>query len=325
MKSNKQFMEEIYEKYDEYTKEKQEDRQRSMRKIINMAAVVLVLISSLIVFSEKNAPNKVQVQNVDKFIEDSANLETVGSFENFYQIIKEKSLSNVDRGVLDLAESITEDISKNAFAEATTSQTNTQVENVDEADVVKVDGQYIYYVADQRIIIIDAQNAEISSKVAEINYNEEKFNPREIYVENNKLIVIGNETEGYSTTCKTVIEEGASHVAKLADFKTGMILYDISNIKEPKEIRRVMLQGNYISSRMIENNVYFVANQYLYTSQIARNEIKDLNEDDYKPKYEDTAISQEEKCIGFDRIYSLEGTNDTSYLMLAGVNIENGR
>ena len=322
MKSNKQFMEEIYEKYDEYTKEKQEDRQRSMRKIINMAAVVLVLISSLIVFSEKNAPNKVQVQNVDKFIEDSANLETVGSFENFYQIIKEKSLSNVDRGVLDLAESITEDISKNEFAEATTSQTNTQVQNVDESDVVKVNGQYIYYVADQRIIIIDAKNAESSSKIAEINYQEDNFYPREIYVKNDKLIVIGNETGNYTTTCKTFTEGIVNDVAKIADFKTGMILYDISNIKEPKEIRRVMLQGNYISSRMIENNVYFVANQYLYTSQIARNEIKDLNEDDYKPKYEDTAISQEEKCIGFDRIYSLEGTNDTSYLMLAGVNVE---
>lgn len=322
MKSNKQFINEIYEKYDEYTKEKQEDKQRSMRKIINMAAVVLVLISSLIVFSEKKVPNKVQIQNVDNLREDSANLETVGSFENFYQIIKEKTPSNTDREVWNIEESITADASKYSATNDMSSTTNTQVENVDESDVVKVEGQYIYYVADQRIIIIDAQNAESSSKVAEIDYKEEKFNPREIYIKNNKLIVIGNEIEGYSTTCKTVIEDVARDVAKLADFKTGMILYDISNIKEPKEIRRVMLQGNYISSRMIENNVYFVANQYLYTSQIARNEIKDLNEDDYKPKYEDTAISQDEKCIDFNRIYSLEGTNDTSYLMLAGINIE---
>ena len=322
MKSNKQFINEIYEKYDEYTKEKQEDKQRSMRRIINMAAVVLVLISSLIVFSEKKVSNKVQVQNVDKLMEYSANLKTVGSFENFYKIIKEKSPSDTDRLVLNLEESIIADTSKYSATNDMSSTTNTQVENVDESDVVKVEGQYIYYVADQRIIIIDAENAETSSKVAEINYKEEKFNPREIYVKNNKLIVIGNETEGYSTTCKTVIEDGARDVAKLADFKTGMILYDISNIKEPKEIRRVMLQGNYISSRMIENNVYFVANQYLYTSQFLKNEIKDLNEDDYKPKYEDTAISQDEKCIDFNRIYSLEGTNDTSYLMLAGINIE---
>lgn len=322
MKSNKQFINEIYEKYDEYTKEKQEDKQRNMRKIINMAAVALVLISSLIVFSEKKVPNKVQIQNVDNLKEDSANLETVGSFENFYQIIKEKTPLNTDGEVWNIEESITADASKYSTTNEMSSTTNTQVENVDEADVVKVDGQYIYYVSYQRIIIIDAQNAESSSKVAEINYKEKKFNPREIYVRNNKLIVIGNETGDYTTTCKTITEDIAYDVAKLADFKTGMILYDISNIKEPKEIRRVMLQGNYISSRMIENNVYFVANQYLYASQFLRNEIKDLNEDDYKPKYEDTAISQEEKCIGFDRIYSLDGTNDTSYLMLAGLNIE---
>lgn len=322
MKSNQQFINEIYQKYDEYTKEKREDKQRNMRKIVNMAAVVIVLISSLIVFSEKKIPSKVQHQNIDNFMEDSVKLETVGSFENFYQIIKEKGQSNTNREWLYAEEKAIEDIPKNDVANSTTSQTNTQVQNVDESDIVKVDGQYIYYVADQRLIIIDAQSAESSSKVAEINYKEEKFNPREIYVKNNKLIVIGSETGDYTTTCKTVIEDVARDVARPANLKTGIILYDISNIKEPKELRRVMVQGDYISSRMIENNVYFVANQYLYTSQMFRNEIKDLDENDYKPKYEDTAISEEEKCIDFNRIYSLEGTNDKNYLLLVGLNLE---
>lgn len=322
MKSNQQFINEIYQKYDEYTKEKREDKQRNMRKIVNMAAVVIVLISSLIVFSEKKIPSKVQHQNIDNFMEDSVNLETVGSFESFYQIIKEKDQSNTNRGWFYAEEKAIEDIDKNEVADFTTSKTNTQVQDVDESDIVKVYGKYIYYVANQKIVIIDAQNAESSNKIAEINYKETDFNAREIYVKNNKLIVIGNETGDYTTTCKTVIEDVARDVARPANLKTGIILYDISNIKEPKELRRVMVQGDYISSRMIENNVYFVANQYLYTSQMFRNEIKDLDENDYKPKYEDTAISQDEKCINFDRIYSLNGTNDTSYLMLVGLNIE---
>lgn len=322
MKSNQQFINEIYQKYDEYTKEKREDKQRNMRKIVNMAAVVIVLISSLIVFSEKKIPSKVQHQNIDNFMEDSVNLETVGSFESFYQIIKEKDQSNTNRGWFYAEEKAIEDIDKNEVADFTTSKTNTQIQNVDESDIVKVYGKYIYYVANQKIVIIDAQNAESSNKIAEINYKETDFNAREIYVKNNKLIVIGNETGDYTTTCKTVIEDVARDVARPANLKTGIILYDISNIKEPKELRRVMVQGDYISSRMIENNVYFVANQYLYTSQMFRNEIKDLDENDYKPKYEDTAISQDEKCINFDRIYSLNGTNDTSYLMLVGLNIE---
>lgn len=322
MKSNQQFINEIYQKYDEYTKEKREDKQRNMRKIVNMAAVVIVLISSLIVFSEKKIPSKVQHQNIDNFMEDSVNLETVGSFESFYQIIKEKDQSNTNRGWFYAEEKAIEDIDKNEVADFTTSKTNTQVQNVDESDIVKVYGKYIYYVANQKIVIIDAQNAESSNKIAEINYKETDFNAREIYVKNNKLIVIGNETGDYTTTCKTVIEDVARDVARPANLKTGIILYDISNIKEPKELRRVMVQGDYISSRMIENNVYFVANQYLYTSQMFRNEIKDLDENDYKPKYEDTVISEEEKCINFDRIYSLNGTNDTSYLILVGLNIE---
>lgn len=322
MKSNQQFINEIYQKYDEYTKEKREDKQRNMRKIVNMAAVVIVLISSLIVFSEKKIPSKVQHQNIDNFMEDSVNLETVGSFESFYQIIKEKDQSNTNRGWFYAEEKAIEDIDKNEVADFTTSKTNTQVQNVDESDIVKVYGKYIYYVANQKIVIIDAQNAESSNKIAEINYKETDFNAREIYVKNNKLIVIGNETGDYTTTCKTVIEDVARDVARPANLKTGIILYDISNIKEPKELRRVMVQGDYISSRMIENNVCFVANQYLYTSQMFRNEIKDLDENDYKPKYEDTVISEEEKCINFDRIYSLNGTNDTSYLILVGLNIE---
>ena len=115
-----------------------------------------------------------------------------------------------------------------------------------------------------------------------------------------------------------------SDVAISNDFKpkSGIIIYDISNIKEPKELRRVMVEGNYISSRMIENNVYFVANKYIYSSSILRNQLEDLDENEYKPVYQDTAVSQDEKCINYDSIYCLDGTQDASYLMLAGLNID---
>lgn len=319
MKTNKQFIDEIYEKYDEYTKEKLEQKQQNRRKIINVAAVVIVLLSSIIVFSENGVPLEIEDSQNSQSVENVIELETVGSFENFYEVIKSKYDSTENSEIYlnetkDLA--VTESV-----RESSSSKTNTQVEKVDESDIVKTDDKYIYYVSEQKIVIIDAQNAETLSKIAEINYEE--FYPREIYVKNNKLIVIGNETEEYFATCKVSTESIATYdIARSENLKTGIILYDISNIKEPKEIRRVMVQGSYISSRMIEDNIYFVANQYLYTSSIARYEIKDLNEDDYKPKYQDTAISEEEKCIGYDRIYSLEG-QDTSYLMLAGLNIEN--
>lgn len=320
MKTNKQFINDIYNKYDEYTKEKQDNQQKYMRKIMNMAAVVIVLISSIIVFSEKDTTRYVQDNHIVQMMEADMKLQTVGSFENFYEIIKSKNTVNDYTYSFD---DMAEDVAKAETTNEVSSKTNAQVENVDESDIVKVDGNYIYYVTNNKIVILDAQNAENSSKIAEISYEEEnKFNPREIYVKNNKLIVIGNETGNYTATCKVYTEESTYDVAGNPDFKTGMILYDISNKKEPKEIRRVMVQGNYMSSRMIGDNIYFVANQYLYTYAIARNELKDLNENDYKPKYLDTAVSEEEKYIDYDGIYSLD-SEDTNYLILAGLNLEN--
>ena len=321
MKSNKQFIDEIYEKYDEYNKEKKNNKQKYMRKIINVAAVVLVIFSSLIVFSkDKVKKSNELIIDLEEMMQESMTIKSVGDFENFYKIIKEKNSSRINsyNNIIEIEK--TENVAElKDSTEQFSSKTNTQVENVDESDIVKVFGNYIYYITNEKVVIIDASNAEISNKIAEINYKEDDFYPREIYVKNDKLIVIGSESICYTTDCKTFSEEISYSIDKL---KTGMIIYDISNIKEPKEIRRVMLQGNYISSRMIENNIYFVANKYINTLSIGISEIKDLNEEEYKIKYEDTLISEEEKCIGFDKIYNLEGSEDTSYLILVGVNIE---
>lgn len=318
MKTNKEFVNGIYEKYDEYTKEKRQNKQRNIKQIVNMVAVIIVLISSLVVVTGKQRTQTI-VDN-GKVEEKEISLKTVGNFENFYEVIKEKYGSNQN---FQFNDAITEDLAvEDATTDATKSttstrsETNTQVENVDEADVVKVDDRYIYYVSERKIVIIDAQSPETSEKIAEINYKETNFNPSEIYVKDNKIIVIGNE----------VIENGAiTDIATTTEFKpkTGIIIYDVTNIKEPREVRRVMVEGNYISSRMIENNVYFVANKYIYSSSILINQLEDLDENEYKPVYQDTAISQEEKCINYDSIYYLDGTQDASYLMLAGLNINN--
>ena len=94
MKTDKEFIKGIYEKYDEYTKEKQENKQKILKKIINVAAVIIVLISSVIVFSESE-PKQVLIDNkkVENDQSFNSNLKTVGNFENFYEIIKEKYAS----------------------------------------------------------------------------------------------------------------------------------------------------------------------------------------------------------------------------------------
>ncbi len=335
MKTDKEFISGIYEKYDEYTKEKQENKQRNIKKIINIAAVIIVLISSIVVFLG-NKPQQVVIENgkIQKEKDESFNnsLKTVGNFENFYNIIKEK-YSSTQYSIFNGENiAIEEDNKNDEVLESMRSDTNVQVQNVDEADIVKVDDKYIYYVSGKKVVIIDAEKPETSEKIVEINFENEKFYPREIYVNNQKLIIVGNE---YNDTVKTEFAEIDSATNDMSikediinvndDSKSGVIIYDISNVKEPKEIRRVMVDGMYLSSRKIENYIYFVVNKYIYTPGIKNNNLEELEQyqDQYKPKYIDTAVEEDEKYIDYDNIYCLDGTDEANYLILVGLNIDN--
>ena len=335
MKTDKEFIKGIYEKYDEYTKEKQENKQRNIKKIINIAAVIIVLISSIVVFFG-NKPQQVVIENgkIQKEKDESFNssLKTVGNFENFYNIIKEK-YSSTQYSIFNGENiAIEEDNKNDEVLESMRSDTNVQVQNVDEADIVKVDNKYIYYVSGKKVVIIDAEKPETSEKVAEINFEEEKFYPREIYVNNQKLTIVGNE---YDDTIRTDTVEAGSVTGYMSikediinandDSKSGVIIYDITNVKEPKEIRRVMVDGMYLSSRKIENYIYFVVNKYIYTPGIKNYNLEELEQyqDQYKPKYIDTAVGEEEKYIDYDNIYCLDGTDEANYLILVGLNIDN--
>ena len=317
MKTNKEFIDGIYEKYDEYTKERIIKKQKIMNKIVNMAAIILVAISLIVISVNKNETIIIENGNIK---EAKISLKTVGNFENFYQMVKANYLSEENRGILDLQENITQDNAEESKMAKDVSNTNTQVENVDEADIVKTDGNYIYYAVDDKVVIVRADKPENLEKIAEISYKYEKFYPTELYINNDKLIVVGSEYE----ECKTIIDDTATTDVAVEPnkSKSGIILYDITTKTEPKEIRRVEVDGHYVSSRMIENNIYFVSSQIIYSHQILKNNIEDLNEDIYKPQYRDTAFSQEEKCINYDRIYCFEEMESTNYLILVGLNIE---
>lgn len=133
------------------------------------------------------------------------------------------------------------------------SKTNVQVEGVDEADIIKTDGKYIYAVVKNSLYIINAypaKNGEVLSKI------EFKARPQNIYINDDKLVVFGQNSEIY----KTEVYKGFRRRANYTFFK----VFDISNPKTPKQVRDLDLEGNYSNSRMIGDFVYFVTNNYNY-------------------------------------------------------------
>src|SRR3972149_1704365 len=74
------------------------------------------------------------------------------------------------------------------------STTNIQVAGVDEADIVKNDGKYIYVVSGNSVVILDAYPAEGAKIISTIDLNSA---PSEIFVNGDKLVIFSQDYNYY--------------------------------------------------------------------------------------------------------------------------------
>jgi len=123
------------------------------------------------------------------------------------------------------------------------STTNIQVEGVDEADVIKTDGEYIYMISEKTIIIIKAYPPEEAQILSKIELNGTLTGT---FVNGDRLVVFEELHVSYETT-KTLIK-----------------VYNVSDRQKPDLKRTVYLNGSYFNSRMIGDYVYAIINRQAY-------------------------------------------------------------
>jgi len=128
------------------------------------------------------------------------------------------------------------------------STTNVQVAGVDEGDIIKTDGKYVYAISGNDVVIAKAYPADDSEIITRIKFDS---NPNGIYLSGNKLAVYGQGYDIYENY-KDILPRKKS--GQFTFFK----VYDISDKSNPKEERSVDFEGGYTNSRMIGNYIYFV-------------------------------------------------------------------
>ena len=141
------------------------------------------------------------------------------------------------------------------------STTNIQVEGVDEADIIKNDGKYIYVVTGNKIVIIDAYPADDMEILSEIEFDN---NVNEIFINDDKLIVFTNSYGGYYG----IAEESVAirrDVDSYSGYKSVVYIYDISDKENPELDNTVESDSNYIDSRMIGDYVYVISTKSVNT------------------------------------------------------------
>lgn len=206
------------------------------------------------------------------------------------------------------------------------STTNVQVKGVDEPDIIKTDGKYIYTVTNfneytsqngARVSIIQAdKNGEMTQLWQNVS-KEETIN--EIFLENNRLVLLKSpNSTGYiryaQSSDKAIMAESGS----ATDYNwTFVEIYDVTDPKAPKLTRRFEQEGFYTTARTLNGYLCLVSGKSVYT-------ITDTTKaEDIVPKTADSRTGGTAKVLPASKIMVMPDLNAINFTTVTMLSISN--
>jgi uncharacterized secreted protein with C-terminal beta-propeller domain len=118
------------------------------------------------------------------------------------------------------------------------STTNVQEAGVDEPDLVKTDGRYLYTVRNGHLLIIEAEGLRTQSDLAL------DFNAHQILLSGNQVLVLGDRY-GAESVGGVAIPEGRRYQPR-----TVAAIYDVSERAAPRLLRTLNVEGQLVAGRL---------------------------------------------------------------------------
>ena len=249
-----------------------------------VAALVLIPLAfgifSKIKNTNSNYDNNVSVLSENSKIKEIYNYEEI--YDYLAQINKKNNSNDesiiVNSSDREVATYNYEETYANNAVDSTSSNkdftdTNVQVQGVQEADIIKTDGDYIYYIRGNMIYIVKANKGD-TEIISKIECEEEKGKNtyiQEMYVAKDKLLVVRNvflllRSDDY-------YEESYCNKYNMGQIGSVYIdIYDISNKEKPQKISSLGQSGNYLSSRMIEDKLYVCTNKNVNFNNVKKDD-----------------------------------------------------
>ena len=158
---------------------------------------------------------------------------------------------------------------------------------MDEADIIKTDGEKIYFVKNNTITVVDKNLKLVDKK------DVEKVTFKELYITSKSIVLVGYRYN--STSYQTY---------------TNVLVLDKNTLEEK---RKGALLGNYIDSRLIGDNIYLVSKSNI--DRYSNSGIK-------IPEYEDSAAGNTTKKFEYNDIYYIDDFYAENFINICSFNIE---
>lgn len=208
------------------------------------------------------------------------------------------------------------------------SSTNIQEAGVDEADIIKNDGKFIYMIKGNNIKIVEAYPASNLKETIsfELGPKEENFYPSEMYVSGDQMVVIGSSWVTYATpTESTSITTDSKMIAPpyYGGNKTTVYVVNIANRAKPRVLRTISVDGSYNTSRRVDGTLYLVANQYPYIPYYYGYNKPVENFNTYLPRMTDSALAKDPELVSpCDQIMLMPKPKSMNFLITAAIPLD---
>jgi uncharacterized secreted protein with C-terminal beta-propeller domain len=218
------------------------------------------------------------------------------------------------------------------------SNTNTQEAGVDEADIIKTDGNYIYLVQNNELIILDAWPADETHIISRTPIVDNGW-IQGIYLDGDRVTVISSSwlSGRYEVPEMTA---GGRVVGDLAirpiwggwwsKPQVKVTVMDVSDRANPKKVNETTYDGSLSSSRKVDSRIYLVldnsidvpapeiiekdGNSYYESAETYRARLEAMSLEDLLPGYTitDTATGQQTHgYLGQTNLYIPKSIEDT--------------
>ncbi|MFC4559249.1 beta-propeller domain-containing protein [Virgibacillus kekensis] len=205
--------------------------------------------------------------------------------------------------------------------EQKSSKTNVQVNGIDEGDIIKTDGKYVYFSRESDVVITSAEGNN-SSVLSTISY--ENFHPAEIYLHKDLLVMIGHTSKPIREP-RIADEPGSAEKTSLPvhSTQTTALIYDVSDRNNPKKVREVSFEGSLNSSRLMDGQLYLIANQHPPYHILRDDSQNTLKKTELRPYIFDTVEGTKGRPLDFDSMFFFPESQEESFLMLGSIDLDN--
>jgi len=270
--------------------------------------------------------NSVYITKKDSVPQEKNMISTVGSKENLIALLEYNSkLYNyiwMERGITTVNDAVSEGKGAEAPAEAPqaessqedSSDTNNQVEGVQEGDIIKNDGKHIFINSESGLKIIDSNPAD-PKIIATVNVPE-NTSISEIFISGSKLVVIGQNNFYYIMNSYDKVS-GADSIMppRYYEDRTNVLIYNIENIEKPVLEREFLFDGNYLSGRAIDDSLYLINTKYINLSY-------DINSNAEVPlPYYTDVLSDTKHEFTYGEIKYFPNYIDSRYMYTIGIDL----